>query len=171
MVPIKGEANNITRALSYQGDYDVFKTNFRLLLEDLKSKYTFDAIKHAIVEVSNEKNWEGAYAELVALSMLKNDYSGEIKTDVTLREGMGYAIECGQKLTNEDGYWKDFDAYFDVKILSNPIKDVIDGVIKRSVVNAKVKGLCNILAEYPLDDDDEEYIKNIVMVIAKDMRH
>ena len=160
-VPVKGECNNVTGALAYNGGYDVFERNFRSLLNDLKSKYPVDSIKQAIVEVSDTKNWQGAYAELVALSVLNNGYSGIIKIDETLKEGMGFARECGKKLTNEDGWWKDFDVYFDVKILSDPIKEILDGIIKRAQQKANVAGTCCILPEYPLDDDDEEYKKNL----------
>jgi len=163
-VPLKGESNNVIGALAHDGDYDEFKENFKKLLTDLESKYSVDSIKQALIEVSDSKNWEGAYAELVALNVLKNDYSGAIETDVTLKEGMGFAKECGQKLTNEDGYWKDHDVYFDVKILSDPIKEVIDGIIERAEKKAGVKGSCNVLAEYPLDDEDDEYIKNVAKI-------
>ena len=160
-VPLKGESNNVIGALSHKGEYDVFKGNFKLLLEDLKGKYDVDSIKQALVQVADSKNWEGAYAELVALSVLNNDYSGEIKTDVTLKEGMGFAKECGQKLTNEDGYWNDYDAYFDVKILSDPIKEILDGTIDRAIKKANPTEACDILAEYPMDDDDVDYKSNI----------
>jgi hypothetical protein len=163
-VPLKGESNNVIGALAHNGDYDEFKDNFRKLLIDLKSKYNVNSIKQALVEVADSKNWEGAYAELVALSVLKNDYSGVIETDVTLKEGAGFAKECGQNFTNEDGYWKDYDVYFDVKILSDSIKEVIDGIIERAEKKAGVKGICNVLAEYPLDDEADEYIKDLAKI-------
>ena len=158
----------MTGALAHDGEYDVFKSNFKDLLKDLNMKYNVDSIKQALVEVSDSKNWEGAYAELVALSVLNNDYSGAITTDVTLDEGMSFAKECGKKYTNEDGYWKDFDAYFDVKILSDPIKEILDGIIKRAEQMAKVVGKCSILPEYPLDDNADEY-RNSIRLIEQEL--
>ncbi len=67
-VSLKGESNNVIGALAHDGDYDEFKENFKKLLTDLESKYSVDSIKQALIEVSDSKNWEGAYAELVALT-------------------------------------------------------------------------------------------------------
>lgn len=160
-VLFKGESNNVIGALASKDNYDVFKSNFELLLKDLNNKYKIDSIKQALVEIADSKNWEGAYAELVALSVLKNDYSGDISTDITLKQDMSFAKECGKKCTNEDGYWTDFDAYFDVKIMSDSIKEILDGIIKKVQNKVNSSEVYSVLAEYPMDDNETEYQRNI----------
>jgi len=163
-IALNGESNNLIGALVHKGDFEDFKSNFELLLKDLKEKYEIDSIREALTEIADSKNWMGAYAELVALSVLKNDYSGNILTNVTLKEGMSFAKECKKQRTNEDGYWNDFDVYFDTKILSNPIKAILEGIEDRALEKAKPTEKCSILAEYPMDDDDAEYSKNIAQI-------
>jgi len=163
-IPLNGESNNLIGALAHKGDFEDFKSNFELLLKDLKEKYEIDSIRETLTKIANSKTWMGAYAELVALSVLKNDYSGDILTNVTLKEEMSFAKECKKKFTNEDGYWRDFDVYFDTKILSNPIKAILKGIENRALVKASPTDQCSILAEYPMDDDDAEYSKNIAQI-------
>ena len=140
-----------------------------MLLNDLKNKYTIVTIQNVLKEIADDKNWEGAYAEAVAYSVLKNDYSGPIKTDITLKEGEGFAKECGQSKTNEDGLWENYNSYFDVKIFSDPIKEILDGIISRAKKETKSEKKCSVLAEYPLDDEESIYKSNI-SVITKELK-
>lgn len=97
-IPLNGESNNLIGALAHKGDFEDFKSNFELLLKDLKEKYEIDSIRETLTKIANSKTWMGAYAELVALSVLKNDYSGDILTNVTLKEEMSFAKECKKKI-------------------------------------------------------------------------
>lgn len=168
-ISIDSNTNNIIGALNNKDDYKDFKQNFCLLLNDLKNKYTIVTIQNVLKEIADDKNWEGAYAEAVAYSVLKNDYSGPIKTDITLKEGEGFAKECGQSKTNEDGLWENYNSYFDVKIFSDPIKEILDGIISRAKKETKSKKKCSVLAEYPLDDEESIYKSNI-SVITKELK-
>lgn len=154
---IVGKPNKVISALSCLGESCVFRENFRQMLVDLKSKYDLECIRNALADLALNNSWEGHYAELVAWNVLKTKDSGTIQTNRDLRKGMGFATEMGKTKTNEDGYWENFDAYFDAKVLRDPIKNILDGVIQRAENNASPKEHCSILPEYPLDDNDAVY--------------
>lgn len=91
-------------------------------------------------------------------------WNGYLYNGITLNNYLdakySYAKEFGGKETNEDGYIIDYGLYFDVKILSDTIKDILKGIIDDAVSKSCQKSVCNILPEYPLDDNDEDYSVN-----------
>lgn len=154
--------NNVIGPLKYTREYADFRKNFQTRLERLRDKFKGTASYKELLEtvklVADPCNWEGAYAELVAYDVLHNGYHGsDFQLDVTLAGDRSYAADLGGKLTNEDGYLPDYDIYFDVKCLAdttgNILKELIDDAITQSAVTCR----CDVLPEYPLDDEEAEY--------------
>ena len=109
-------------------------------------------------QVADPKNWEGAYAELVAYDVMWNDHViTPMELDKTLDVSESYAGEMGHKETNEDGFLPDYGLYFDVKILADTVGTILKGIIDDAIANSAQTANCDILPEYPLDDDDEDY--------------
>ena len=70
--------NKETGALKHVDEFSSFKANFENRLERLKAKFegtaSYADLKQTVAQVADSKNWEGAYAELVAYDVLSNDY-------------------------------------------------------------------------------------------------
>ena len=64
----------------------------------------------------------------------------------------------GQKNVNFDGYYDEFNVFFDVKILSDKSRAILDGVIHEAKTTLGISEVL-ILAEYPLDSDFEPFEK------------
>ena len=155
-------SNNVIGTLCHLDDFLVFKENFKKRLKRLKKNFegtaAYPALLEQVKQVADPKNWEGAYAELAAYDILWNDYvASPIVLDKTLPVAESYAGEMGHKETNEDGYLSDYGLYFDVKILADTVGTILKGIINEAIENSCQIAKCNILPEYPIDDDDEEY--------------
>lgn len=87
-----------------------------------------------------------------------NDYVvTPLELDKTLGVAESYVGVMGHKATNEDGYLPDWGLFFDVIILADTVSAILKGVIIDAISNSFQAVRCDILPEYPLDDDDEDY--------------
>lgn len=154
--------NNVIGTFKYLDDYIEFKKNFRKRLVRLRKRFegtpSYLALLEQVKQIADPKNWEGAYAELAAYDVMWNDYvMTPLELDKTLLVTDSYAGEMGYKATNEDGYVSDYGLYFDVKILADTVGTILKGVIDEAIKNSAQTVRCDILPEYPYDDDDEDY--------------
>lgn len=155
-------SNNVIGTLRHLDDFHEFKKNFRQRLIRLRKRFegtnAYHALQEQVKQVADPKNWEGAYAELVAYDVMWNDHViTPMELDKTLDVSESYAGEMGHKETNEDGFLPDYGLYFDVKILADTVGTILKGIIDDAIVNSAQTANCDILPEYPLDDDDEDY--------------
>ena len=163
VVKIKpASSNNIIGTLNYLDDYTEFKENFTKRLKRLKKRFhgtpAYTALLEQVKQVADPKNWEGAYAELAAYDVMWNDFvMTPLELDKTMPATDSYAPEMGHRATNEDGYLPDYGLYFDVKILADTVGAILKGVITEAIKQSGQTARCDILPEYPIDDDDEEY--------------
>jgi len=135
-----------------------FRKNFSCRILNLYNLYKSTNFEKPILnklkELTNPKNWQGAYAELLAYDILNSDNWGLIEIDKKIDdENFTFAHEYGKKLADLDGYFSDLEVYFDVKSLQD--NKFLDKVIKDAKKNSKNK--CSILAQYDIDDDFDEY--------------
>lgn len=157
--------NILIGSLQYPDVYAEFISNFKNRLKRLRHKYehtsSYPALLEQVKQVADPKNWEGAYAELVAYDIMWNEFLiGGIELDKTLPANDSFAGEMGQKATNEDGYIGEYGLYFDVKIMSDTVGDILKGITEEAIGQSRQQGKCDILCEYPIDDDEEEYALN-----------
>lgn len=154
--------NTVIGAFKYLDVFVEFKKNFRERLVKLRKRFektpSYSALLEQVKQVADPKNWEGAYAELAAYDVLCNDYvTTPLELDKTLPATMSYAGEMGHSATNEDGFLPDFGLYFDVKIMADTVGAILKGVISEAIEKSSQAVRCDILPQYPIDDDDEEY--------------
>ena len=154
--------NNVIGTLRHLDDFLEFKKNFKERLQRLRKKVegtaAYPALLEQVKQVADPKNWEGAYAELAAYDVMWNDYvMTPMELDKTMPITESYAGEMGHKETNEDGYLPDYNLYFDVKILADTVGAILKGIIDDAIAASSQTARCDILPEYPYDDDDEEY--------------
>lgn len=157
--------NNVIGTLKYKDDYLVFKKNFENRLIRLRDRYSgtpfYKDLLDTVALIADEKNWEGAYAELAAYDIMSNDYLPDIiELNKTLPVADSFSGELGGKETNEDGFIKEYDLYFDVKILADTVGGILKGIINNAVKKANQEKICDILPEYLLDDDEQDYQTN-----------
>lgn len=155
-------SNNVIGTLRHLDDFNEFKKNFKQRLMRLRKRFegtaAFPALLEQVKQVADPKNWEGAYAELVAYDVMWNDQVlMPMELDKTLDVAESYAGEMGHKATNEDGYIPDYGLFFDVKILADTVGAILKGIIDDAKANSSQTAHCDILPEYPLDDDEEDY--------------
>lgn len=163
VVKIKPDVdNNVIGTLKFTTDFLCFKKIFESRLTRLRDRYagtrSFNDLIETVAQVADSKNWEGAYAELVAYDVMSNDYLPDaIELNKTLPVSESFAGEMGGKETNEDGFIGEYNIYFDVKILADTVGGILKGIINEAIKNANHDSICNILPEYPLDDDEGDY--------------
>lgn len=155
-------SNNVIGTLRHLDDFNEFKKNFKQRLIRLRKRFegtaAFPALLEQVKQVADPKNWEGAYAELVAYDVMWNDQvMTPMELDKTLDVAESYAGEMGHKATNEDGYIPDYGLFFDVKILADTVGAILKGIIDDAIANSSQTAHCDILPEYPLDEDEEDY--------------
>lgn len=154
--------NKVIGTLKYPAEFLSFKKNFESRLIRLRDRFSgtssFNNLIKTIEQVADSKNWEGAYAELVAYDVMSNDYlSKAIELNNTLSVSESFAGELGGKETNEDGFINEYNLYFDVKILADTVGGLLKGIIEEAIIKAHQDSNCSILPEYPLDDDEADY--------------
>ena len=157
--------NNIIGTLKYTREFADFRKNFRTRLERLRDKFKassyYSELLVTVKQVADPSNWEGAYAELVAYDVLHNGYHGsDFQLNVTLGGDKSYASDLGGKQTNEDGYLPDYGIYFDVKSLADTTGNILKELIQEAINKAGLAHECDVLPEYPLDDDEADYAAN-----------
>jgi len=163
--------NNVIGALNHPTEFVEFRNNFTERLYRLKDIYSThpDYLKEILVQlnlIANPKNWEGAFAELVAFDHLNKDIlkrktylSNPIKPNITIDKSRTFADELGKKEANLDGYAEDIPLYFDVKCFKDNVKEILEGLYKEIQIHFAVYDL-NIMAEYALDVSYDDFQKN-----------
>lgn len=165
-ISIKPErSNNVIGTLTKPRDFAPFIHNFEQRLIRLRDRFkttkSYPDLLEAVKQVANPHNWDGAYAELVAYDVMYNDYlPGELELNVTLPADRSYAGDLGGKETNQDGYISEYYLFFDVKALTDTTGIILDGIIQEASNKAGVNDKCNVMAEYPPVDIEEEYRQN-----------
>jgi hypothetical protein len=149
-------SNKITGAVA-NPNFNLFQENLQLRLERLAEAYASpspsrDALLKALREITS-RNWAGAYAELVAYSYFVTPRYG-IATfleppdlNVNLDLSRTYCAHLGRAGANVDGHFTEQDIYFDVKVLKDNVRELLDGIFEK----VKKKPGCNELslaAEY-----------------------
>lgn len=158
-------SNNVLGALARNDEFHQFRQNLMARFDRLNSASfddrNRDALLEAVNELANSKNWEGAYAELAGLDFLisNQDYGSELDLDVTLPAEYSIASEFGKTNTNLDVHLKDFDAYLDIKALSDKSTSILNGIINDAVKQANLQNI-TIRPEYSLDQDYETFAGN-----------
>lgn len=157
--PAGSASNNIIGALNHV-QFGTFRQSFLSRLSRLARVYP---VGHAsrpklfetLNEVASERNWAGAYAELVAYDFLNSTpdwLDAPIELSRTVPAAHTLASSLGGSSANYDGYLADFGVCFDVKILSDKSRALLEGIIADAIQNAGVAPL-RIAPEYPLDED------------------
>jgi len=154
------EGNNIIGALNRPNDFTAFKLNFIARLKRLHQIYSTHTtlLKPVLVQVNqiaDEKNWQGAFAELAAFDHLneeiikgQNYLFSPIQADITLPKEISFAQELGKKETNLDGYIESLGIYFDIKVLKDNVDEILEGIYKE--LEERFPTLVNIMAEYDM---------------------
>lgn len=159
--------NNVIGALNRK-DFAQFRTTFFQRLKRLAARYpNQDANRKHLLETVNlvasdrDTNWQGAYAELVAFDYLNSDgdwLATPINLSKTVPAADTLASGLGMQNANLDGYYDDFGVCFDVKVLSDKSRAILDGVIAEV---KKKHGIAAVISpEYPLDLDYEVLQRN-----------
>ena len=154
--------NNVIGTLCFLDDFLEFKHNFKVRLIRLRDHFSrtpsYKDLLEQVKLVADPKNWEGAYAELVAYDFMWTDYViNPLQLNITCPATESYAGEVGYKETNEDGYLPDYNLFFDVKILGDTVGEILTGIIQEAIKGSNQKASCDILPEYPLDDYSADY--------------
>ena len=138
-----------------------FRTAFGKRLERLNALYSNrDSNRKNLIDRANDiataNNWDGAYAELVAFDFLNSirDYSSLINLSKTVPASATLAGGLRMSNVNFDGYYDDFDVWFDVKALGDKLRDILDGIIRDAKKNLGIPTVV-ISPEYSLDLDYE----------------
>lgn len=137
--------NNVIGSL-VSDQFTTFTTNFLNRLKRLskiysENKHLRDSIQHAVNQIADINNWDGAFSELTVLDYFFSfpDTGAEhLKLDVTIPATETLASEMGFSNANLDGYFSNFDFYFDTKVLSDKSGQIVDGIIEQ------VKNILNI---------------------------
>jgi hypothetical protein len=165
-VDTKSTSENLVTGALNSTNFSNFNSSFITRLKRLHDIYsTHENLKDlldTIQQVADMKNWEGAYAELVSYDTFHSDtnfISNPLSLEITLPASQTLAAKFNKTNTNYDGAFDDFDIYFDVKVLSDKIKDILNGIIseaKKSTGNNHIQ----IQPGYPLDLNFEEFQTN-----------
>lgn len=171
---IVGTTNPVIGALNRSTDYTSFRAAFPQRLARLAAKYpngnsNLPALLKTLNDLASEKNWEGAYSEIVALDFLNSDpaYNPDpIQLDKTVPATDTLSVSLGYKNSNYDGYYEEFGIFFDVKVLSDKSRAIFDSVIAAAV---KARGVppVRIAAEYQIDSDFEEFQDNFTALVKE----
>ena len=170
-IQIDDSWNNITGALNDAGNYGVFAVNFKKRLERIRNYYagteSFKHIQTLLTEVANPRwaNYTGAYAELSAYDCLQSPMRKQaIVMDKDVDANDTYALQMGKTVTNADGYFAEFDAYFDVKRMADNARILINNIIDVAKKRASVKSNVLINAEYQIDTD-YAFLRSILLIL------
>jgi hypothetical protein len=121
-------SNNVIGALNHANDYIEFKTNFKKRLERLKAIYSNEKnLLETVKQLADDKNWEGAFAELVAYDKLNLSdlLLQKAKLNVTIDKDNTFKEELGGRKANFDCYFEDLDIYMDVKSFKDNVQEIL----------------------------------------------
>ena len=160
--------NNIIDTWSHKNEFNDFKQNFSDRLKRLQAIYkdadNVTVIHNLVKNIGDNKNWEGIYAELVAYDVMHTEYNAEVKLDVSQNATFALAEKLGKRNVNYDIHmFEDYDVYLDIKAFTDTVGDILKHSVIDAItnLNAFKKYRIDVLPEYPYDDDDEDYKKNI----------
>ena len=154
--------NNVIGALNNASNFEVFAANFTQRLRRLNAIYSpySEYLQEILVKVNlitNNNNWEGAFAELACYDHLNKmiltgkDYlSIPIKPDITLNKSESFSLELGKEATNIDGVIEDYEIYFDIKSFKDNVDELLESIFidfKKHLNNNEV----HILGSYQMD--------------------
>jgi hypothetical protein len=149
-------SNKIMEAVvSSTPELSVFRENLCSCLERLAEAYPSPSeSRHALLKTLKDttgKDWKGAYAELVAASYFitarRGTYLEPPVLNVNLDKSRTYSAQLGKKSANVDGHFTRENVYFDVKVLKDNVREILDGIFKE----VKMKPGCSelyLMAEY-----------------------
>lgn len=166
----KDSMNPVINALMHTNK---FTTNFTHRLNRLKTIYSkeLDCLKEIIIqvnEIADDKNWEGAFAELAAYDHLNSGllkYTDKpIKPNITFPNIKSFSSELGKQETNLDGVIEEYQIYFDVKCLKDNVKDILCGIYNELKTHLKVGNLI-ITPEYELNISYEDFKKKRTLIL------
>lgn len=172
-IPSKYRDNNITGTFTHPFEYCTFKSLLYKRYSRLKKVYEntnyYNQLLTKIKEVSNHQNWEGAYAELVAYDVLNLKGENEpIALENSMSATLTFASNLGMSNIDLDGYISDYELYFDVKILSDAVSNLLNKVINQALDKAGITKMdCNILAEYDLVKEVSCYSPKVSSLIEE----
>lgn len=160
--------NNIIGTWSHKNEFNDFKQNFSDRLKRLQAIYkdadNVTVIHNLVKNIGDNKNWEGIYAELVAYDVMHTEYNAEVKLDVSQNATFALAEKLGKRNVNYDIHmFEDYDVYLDIKAFTDTVGDILKHSVIDAITNLEAfkEYRIDILPEYPYDDDDEDYKKNI----------
>lgn len=175
----KNFGNNVVGTWKYTEDFKTFRASLvdriAKLKDSLSTESNIRVYKNLISNLGSSNNWEGTYAELVAYSILKNDYNEEYKLDVTRTASFALASKIGMSNINYDVLLPDYGVYMDVKAFTDTVGDILhNGIIKNVLQQNEFKSLrLNILPQHPLDENDDLYkanVKSLQTELAEQLR-
>ncbi|MDI6803295.1 MAG: hypothetical protein QME58_05540 [Bacteroidota bacterium] len=148
--------NNVIGALN-NGDYKKFSNAFTERLKRLNQIYSAQDKdrKNLLVQVNAiaTNTWEGAYSELVAFDFLNRDkkYTPDpISLNKDIDPNRTFAVELGQTgSANLDGWFSEYDVYFDVKSLKDNVREMLLGICNEIRKQLKRDDIA-IIPDYPL---------------------
>jgi hypothetical protein len=106
--------------------------------------------------------WDGVYAEMAAFDFLNSDQdwlSTPINLSKTVPAAETLAGGLGGQNANFDGYYDDFGVSFDVKVLGDKSRGILDGIVAQVTAKLGITGLA-VSPEYPLDLGYEQFETN-----------
>lgn len=160
-------SNNAIGTWRHADEFEMFKNNYTNKLQRLKDLYAgtkeCGIIQNLAASIADEKNWEGAYAELVAYDILNTDYNAPLKLDNTRKASFAIAGKMGMKNINYDIYMPDYGVYMDVKAFTDTVGDILNHSVIQHVLRSPefAPYRINILPEHPLDEDNNKYTLNV----------
>lgn len=113
-------------------------------------------------EICNKDTWNGAYAEMVAYDFLNSDGNWlpeSINLSKTVPAIETLAGSHGKTHANFDGYYDEFNVCFDVKVLGDKSRQILDEIISKAKAELGNPSV-SIIPEYPLDHDFALFRKN-----------
>lgn len=164
-----GKGNNVLGALAHATEFTDFKAHFDRMASGLYGIYRhnvkeLDKLVKTFRELADERNWQGAYAELCALHVLNLDGYPAIETDVTLPASESCAAQLGHKAdTNMDGYVSVAGLYFDTKAFRDTVTPILKSVTNTAIIELKKEGRWTerkepyVMYEHDLTDTESEY--------------
>lgn len=168
----KAATNNVIGALNHT-QFGAFTASYKKRLERLYALYSshgnLQDILNTIKQVADDKNWEGAYAEIVSYDYLNSDnnwLSEPINLEKTVDATETIAGNLGYQNANFDGEYKDFNICFDVKILSDKTGVILSGIFE-DVQKKTGRSNFSISPEYPIDIDYEVFQKNRMKLLRE----
>ena len=136
------KTNHIVQALNSTDNFFDFQRNFESRLVRLNYIYSSNNINRQklidqVNQIASSKNWEGAFAELTAYDCLNQELTkgqvyllNQIEIDKTIENHKTFAYELGKKEANLDGYYDEFDVYFDVKCFKDNVKEILERIFE-----------------------------------------